>query len=253
MDWLSLLLPIGYLGILVLSLGTFSRLYRRRKASAAASLAPWFPPHRPRQIYLSLLEDSENKEKGDEVIPSTVLKAALLRRAIEDVRRATILQKAKPALTQLLQRGGVGDELWQRFQIAEAELKNDVDDVRAEANALAAEQMWGATIFQTAGECVGHEQLQVKLREIESTRAQEKEDWEKRRESVAENFMKEIQGPTKDLPADTKDARKQGSGDEDGVIVEPDGPMSPMTPGTPGTPATPATGGGKKKKNKNRK
>jgi hypothetical protein len=32
MDWLSLLVPFAYLGILLTSLATFSSLYRKRKA-----------------------------------------------------------------------------------------------------------------------------------------------------------------------------------------------------------------------------
>jgi translocation protein SEC66 len=32
MDWLSLLIPVAYLGILLASLATFSSLYRKRKA-----------------------------------------------------------------------------------------------------------------------------------------------------------------------------------------------------------------------------
>jgi hypothetical protein len=37
MNWLSLLVPFAYLGILVASLATFSSLYRKRKAGL-------FPP-----------------------------------------------------------------------------------------------------------------------------------------------------------------------------------------------------------------
>ena len=65
-------------------------------------------------------------------MPESVLKAALLRRATEDIRRVMALRSQKPALAMLLQRGSVGDDLWQRFQRAEKEMEDEVKDVVAE-------------------------------------------------------------------------------------------------------------------------
>lgn len=62
-------------------------------------------------------------------VPDSVLKAALLRRALEDIQRILQLRTAKPALQTLLQRGSVGEELWQRFQRAEKEMEEEVKDV----------------------------------------------------------------------------------------------------------------------------
>ncbi|PLN82718.1 Pre protein translocase subunit Sec66-domain-containing protein [Aspergillus taichungensis] len=42
------------------------------------------------------------------------------------------LRSQKPALAMLLQRGSVGDDLWQRFQRAEKEMEDEVKDVVAE-------------------------------------------------------------------------------------------------------------------------
>ena len=58
-----------------------------------------------------------------------MLKAALLRRATEDVQRIIATRNARPALQNLLQRGSVGDELWQRFLRAEKEMDEEVKDV----------------------------------------------------------------------------------------------------------------------------
>jgi translocation protein SEC66 len=65
-------------------------------------------------------------------VPETVLKAALLRRATEDIKRVMALRSQKQALAMLLQRGSVGDDLWQRFQRAEKEMEDEVRDVVAE-------------------------------------------------------------------------------------------------------------------------
>lgn len=125
-DWVMLLIPIAYLFILVGSLYTFSSIYRKRKAYQAASLEPWFSEHLQRNVYLSLLHMESPK------CPDSILKAALLRRATEDINRIIQIRSAKQALQVLLQRGSVSDDLWQRFQRAEKEIEEELRDVVAE-------------------------------------------------------------------------------------------------------------------------
>lgn len=122
-DWLMLTVPIAYIGILAGSFGVFTSLYRKRQAANAASLEPWFPTHLQRNVYLSLLHMEEPK------VPDSILKAALLRRATEDIHRIVQIRNAKQALQVLLQRGSVGDDLWQRFQRAEKEIEEELRDV----------------------------------------------------------------------------------------------------------------------------
>jgi translocation protein SEC66 len=156
MDWLSLLVPFTYLGILLTSLATFSSLYRKRKAgtsgalflvgeflylatplthtpaAAALSLAPYFPPHTERNLYLSLLhlaDDSGNSGEKTAKVPDSILRAALLARAQEDIRRIFEIKTRKQALSTLLARGVVGDEIWQRLLRAEQELALEAQDV----------------------------------------------------------------------------------------------------------------------------
>lgn len=127
-NWLMLAVPIAYLVILVGSLTVFSNLYRKRQAANAASLEPWFPTHIQRNVYLTLLHQDEPK------VPDSILKAALLRRATEDIHRIVQIRNAKQALQVLLQRGSVGDDLWQRFQRAEKEIEEELRDVVQEVS-----------------------------------------------------------------------------------------------------------------------
>lgn len=100
-------------------------------------LAPWFPPHLQRNIYLSLLhlEPEDGKEKA-RAVPDSVLRAALLRRAVEDINRIIQVRTAKQACSTLLQRGSVGDDLWQRFLRAEKEMEEELRDVVMEVMTL---------------------------------------------------------------------------------------------------------------------
>jgi translocation protein SEC66 len=117
-NYVSLIAPITYIGVLVGSLAVFSSLYRKRKAAKAASLEPWFGQHTPRDIYLSLLHLEGNKK-----VPDTVLRAALMLRAKENIKRLMVLRQSKQSLQALLQKGSVGDDLWTRFAAAEAEME----------------------------------------------------------------------------------------------------------------------------------
>ncbi|TGO68245.1 hypothetical protein BOTNAR_0027g00010 [Botryotinia narcissicola] len=126
----GLILPFAYVVVLVGSLVTFSSLYRKRIAVKSATLAPWFPPHLQRNIYFSLahLEPEEGDEKTPKV-PAELNRAALLRRAVEDIYRIIHIRTAKQACSTLLQRGSVGDDLWQRFLRAEKEMEEELRDV----------------------------------------------------------------------------------------------------------------------------
>ncbi|CAG1982448.1 unnamed protein product [Fusarium graminearum] len=100
-----------------------------------ANLAPWFGPHLQRNVYLSLLHLDDGSEKSPKV-PESVLRAALLRRAVEDIRRLIQVKSAKQACGSLLAKGSVGDDLWQRFQRAEKEMEEELRDVVTEVNSL---------------------------------------------------------------------------------------------------------------------
>lgn len=270
-DWVGLLIPLAYLSILIGSLATFSSLYRKRKAANAATLEPWFPPHLQRNIYLSLLHldptdpasTPDGAEKSLSRVPDSVIKAALLRRAVEDIHRIIQVRNAKPALQTLLQRGSVGDELWQRFQRAEKEIEDEVKDVvneviltlpsilppcrpmltlHPQANALA--PGWGQVIFQSANEMANNQLARQRMAEIQAQLSQEKEWWEKRKANIQSDFMEELDQDDKAVTAKAVAAATvKGSSDDDAVLVE-ERDLAPSTQSQTNTP---------KKKNKSKK
>ncbi|KAL8807753.1 MAG: hypothetical protein Q9223_002939 [Gallowayella weberi] len=225
-DWISLTVPFAYLGILVGSLATFSSLYRKRKSAKSSSLKPWFGPHLQRDIYLSLLhlEPEAGKDKSS-VIPDGVLKAALLQRAVEDINRILEVRNAKQALSNLLQRGSVGDDLWQRFLRAEKEIEAELRDVVEEANAL--QSGWGQTIFQSANEMHHNAILREKLNVIQDRGKIVKEWWIQEKATIKSRFMKELEEGEKEnlKPAVASGGDRVGS-DEDTVLVEGGGPAA---------------------------
>ncbi|KAG5657191.1 hypothetical protein KAF25_001780 [Fusarium avenaceum] len=211
-DWKGLALPFAYVLVLGSALMTFSTIYRKRQAAESANLAPWFGPHLQRNVYLSLLHLEDDTEKGPKV-PDSILRAALLRRAVEDIRRLIQIKSAKQACGSLLARGSVGDDLWQRFQRAEKEMEEELRDVVTEANALAPN--WGQSIFQSAHEMTANAAMRGSIEEILAQAESEKQWWEKRRGQIQTEFMKELDGSERSSSANTTS--------EDGVIVDTPG------------------------------
>jgi len=192
-NYISLIAPITYIAVLIGSLAVFSSLYRKRKAAKAASLEPWFGPHTPRDIYLSLLHLEGNKQ-----VPDTVLKAALMLRAKENIKRLMVLRQSKQSLQTLLQKGCVGDDLWTRFTAAEAEMEEELRDVVMEANAY--KEGWGQIIFQTANEMVNHDRIREGAETVAVEATAERKWWDEKRERATRELL--------------------GDSDSDGVIVE---------------------------------
>lgn len=98
-------------------------------------------------------------QQTDPPASDALLKAALIRRAIADVNRVLRLREDKPALQGLLQKGSVGDDLWNSCLAAEKEMEAEIIEVMHEANSFV--QGWGQIIFTTAGEMVQNEKLKA--------------------------------------------------------------------------------------------
>ncbi|KAK5062470.1 hypothetical protein LTR84_004542 [Exophiala bonariae] len=257
---LSILFPIAYLGILIGSMATFSHLYRQRQVNSKLRLAPYFGPHTSRNIYLSLLHQQDNP---DTKVPDTILRAALFARALEDVNRMMEIRTRKPPLATLLQRGVVGDEIFQRLTRAEQEMQIELKDVIAEANALATG--WGQTIFQSASEMVQNKMLREKIDKVKAKLGSEQEAWAQQREqsrrelegdvapsapaAVAAPPVSIATPPVQQPPIQAPKATV--SSDEDGVIVDP--PTSDATGAATSGGGGGGGGGGKNKKKKGKK
>lgn len=125
---------------------------------------PYFPQHRERDLYVSLLG------KTDPPPPESLLKSALVRRAMTDVTRIIRLREDKPALQVLLQKGSIGDDLWNSLLAAEKEIEAELIEVAAEANSYV--EGWGQVIFQTASEMMANERMRGLLERVPAMRTE---------------------------------------------------------------------------------
>ncbi|PSR74160.1 hypothetical protein PHLCEN_2v10116 [Hermanssonia centrifuga] len=177
---------------------------------------PYFPRHRERDIYVSLLQ------KTNPPAPDHLLKAALVRRAMTDVNRIVRLREDKPALQNLLQKGSIGDDLWASLLAAEKELEAEILETAAEANSFV--EGWGQLIFQTATEMVHNEKTRAVLEQIGAQRVEK----ERRYGVKTKRIMPASSMPSSPMPA---------------AAVPVPSPPPPATPVVvaPGTPVTPSS------------
>ena len=102
--------------------------------------------------------------------PDALLKSALIQRACADVRHVIRLREDKPAAQALLQKGSIGDDLWNSILAAEKEMEAEILEVMHEANSFM--HGWGQFIFNSAGEMVQNEKVRKMLEEYPKLHAE---------------------------------------------------------------------------------
>lgn len=107
---------------------------------------PWFGEHIARNKYIALLQQEEPEANENQLL------GALLRRAMEDVRRLLVMREDRPVLASLIKQGTIGDEIWTQFSIAEKEIEAEMVALLHEGETF--KEGWGQGILQTASEMV---------------------------------------------------------------------------------------------------
>lgn len=123
----SVYTPLVYVSILVISLMIFASKYRKNQVKKLTELPSIFDEHEARDLYYSIQELSETEQ-----IHPKVLKAALLNRGAEAVRRTIKLREVAVQIEILYKNGSVDDKYWQRYQnemkLVDLELKNCIEE-----------------------------------------------------------------------------------------------------------------------------
>jgi translocation protein SEC66 len=122
---ISVYTPIIYVTIMVGALIVFSIKYRQKKINELATRKPFFERNVAKEMYFELVaQDPKPNEK--------VLKAALIRRGAECVKRTLKLKEVTPFMTVLYQKGSISDDLWERFQTSQKLEELEIQELVAE-------------------------------------------------------------------------------------------------------------------------
>ncbi|KAL3235326.1 Translocation protein SEC66 [Nakaseomyces bracarensis] len=107
----SVYTPLLYVTILVVSLFIFASQYRKSKIRKISSLPSIFDESDAKDLYIELLSLSSEQK-----VHEKVLKAGLLNRGAEAIRRSLKLKELAPQVEILYKNGSIGDDYWQRYQ-----------------------------------------------------------------------------------------------------------------------------------------
>lgn len=159
---ISIFTPLIYVGVMLTCFIAFSVIYRRKKLNKLTKVEPIFPDNHPLNLYLFLKQQYDNPNATAETKPhSKVMKAALLRRGVEAIRRSLKLKENEPIFNKLYQEGLIGDDIFQNFQIQakfqEIELKEIVQECETYKKG------WVQQFFPVAQEICFNEALRRRL------------------------------------------------------------------------------------------
>lgn len=159
---ISILTPLIYVAVMTSAFVAFSVYYRRHRLQKMIDVEPLFGHNYALDIYISLKRNYVDKLVAKDLRPpEKVVKAALLRRAVEAIRRSLKLKENELIFNRLYQEGLIGDEVFKQFElqnkVQQVELKEIVEECQ-EFN-----KDWPATFFPVAQEICYNEALRRRL------------------------------------------------------------------------------------------
>lgn len=174
---ISVFTPIIYLGLVLTCFIVFSVIYRRRKVNQLAKVVPIFGENYNSEIYSFLKEKYTDPNVAKEEKPhEKVMKAALLRKGVEAIRRSLRLKEAEPVYKHLYENGLIGDDIFQQFNIQvkfqELEIKEIVQDCEGY------KKNWSQLFFKVAQEICFNEALRRRLNAMDNRTEDLAKFWE---------------------------------------------------------------------------
>lgn len=173
---ISVYTPLIYVAVMATAFVAFSVFYRRHRLRKLIEVEPLFGRNYSLELYILLKDKFYNKLLPKEGRPpEKVVKAALLRRAVEAIRRSLKLKENEPVFNKLYQEGLIGDELFKQFglqsKIQQLELKEIVEECQQFS------KEWPATFFPVAQEICYNEALRRRLHAMDDRSKSLSELW----------------------------------------------------------------------------
>ncbi|KAF3987290.1 hypothetical protein FT663_01944 [Candidozyma haemuli var. vulneris] len=159
---MSVLTPLIYVAVMLSAFTAFSILYRRHRLHKLVSVEPIFGKNHSLELYEILREKYQDKSLAkDKRPPEKVVKAALLRRAVEAIRRSLKLKENEPVFTKLYQDGLIGDDVFKQFELQQKVQQLELKDIVEECQSFHKE--WPQSFFPVVQEICYNEALRRRL------------------------------------------------------------------------------------------
>mmetsp|Transcript_9318 Transcript_9318/g.11617 ORF Transcript_9318/g.11617 Transcript_9318/m.11617 type:complete len:263 (+) Transcript_9318:56-844(+) len=221
---ISIYTPLIYVGVLLTCFIAFSIIYRRKKLNKLTKVEPIFSDNHTLNLYLFLKQQYNNPDATAETKPHTkVMKAALLRRGVEAIRRSLKLKENEPIFNKLYQDGLIGDDVFKNFQIQakfqEIELKEIVQECETYKKG------WVQQFFPVAQEICFNEALRRRLNSMDERSKSLSDLWqyyvEKSESNVAETVDEKSRG-AKTSKVKSKSASQTGANAPEKMLSDSD-------------------------------
>ncbi|KAK6463500.1 Pre protein translocase subunit Sec66-domain-containing protein [Scheffersomyces coipomensis] len=171
---ISVLTPLIYTFILLSIFITFSILYRRNRVKQLSKIEPIFGENHPKRIYEFLKQ--QVIDQPDNKPHEKVLKAALLRRSVEAVRRTMKLKENQPIFNKLYQDGLIGDDVYKQFEIEMKLQELEFREILTECETF--KKGWVQTFIPLSHEICFNEALRRRLYSMDDRSESLIEMWE---------------------------------------------------------------------------
>lgn len=163
---ISVYTPLVYVVVMALAFAVFSILYRQHRLRKLVAVEPLFGHNHTVDLYHIVKDKYYDKlVPKDEKPPEKAVKAALLRRGVEAIRRSLKLKENEPVFNRLYQDGLIGDDVFQGYvlqnKVQQAELKEVVEEC------LQFSKEWPAAFFPVAQEICYNEALRRRLQALD--------------------------------------------------------------------------------------
>lgn len=163
---ISVYTPLIYVFVMASAFIAFSIRYRRNRLQKLLEVEPIFGPNYSLELYAILKDKYYNKLlPKDERPPEKAVKAALLRRAVEAIRRSLKLKENEPVFNKLYQDGLIGDDLFHQFELQNKVQQLELKDIVEESQQFSKE--WPAALFPVAQEICYNEALRRRLHSMD--------------------------------------------------------------------------------------
>ncbi|QBM88763.1 translocation protein SEC66 [Metschnikowia aff. pulcherrima] len=159
---ISVYTPLVYVGVMVTAFAIFSVLYRRHRLRKLIGVEPLFAHNHALDLYTAVKDKYYDKlAPKDERPPEKAVKAALLRRAVEAIRRSLKLKENEVVFNRLYQEGLIGDDVFQQFVLQNKVQQAELSDIVQESRQFSAQ--WPEAFFPVAQEICFNEALRRRL------------------------------------------------------------------------------------------
>ncbi|KAI5967856.1 sec66 [Candida margitis] len=174
---ISIFTPLIYVGVVLTIFVVFSIFYRRHRLAKFQQVEPIFKENYNAILYQQLKSQCNDPDLPKDQKPhEKVMKAALLRRGVEAIRRSMKLKENEPVFNKLYQNGSIGDDMFKQLEFEVKFQELELRDIVAEAEQY--KKGWSQTFFPLAQEICFNEALRRRLNAVDDRAGKLSELWD---------------------------------------------------------------------------